>query len=230
MEKISGIYRIRNIVTGDFYIGSSYKIDLRYKQHIRLLKLNKHHSPIFQYAFNKYGIDSFLLEIICHCEINLLEMLEQFYINSCRPYYNSARFVDSPMRGRKHSSYTKNKMKGKPCWNKGVPRTKEERDLMSKRRKQAADRRTPEQIAAFKKWHKENPSRPFLGKHHTEENKRLIRNLRKSKKKIICIQNNKTYEAQIDIARDLNIKQGHISEVLNNKRASVRGYTFKYID
>ena len=70
---------------------------------------------------------------------------------------------------------------------------------------------------------------PFKGKHHTEENKKYLRSIRKSKRKILCITTGEIFEAQIDIARKYNIRQGHISENLNNKRASVKGLKFKYV-
>lgn len=49
----------------------------------------------------------------------------------------------------------------------------------------------------------------------------------KSSRKIICINNGNIYESQLAAAVDLKIKQGHISEVLNGKRCSVKGYKFK---
>ena len=54
MSKISGIYEIRNIITGDRYIGSSVDILKRFTTHKRFLKQGSHHSIILQNSFNKY--------------------------------------------------------------------------------------------------------------------------------------------------------------------------------
>lgn len=231
LYKRSGIYKIKNTITGDVYIGSSVDSITRMCQHRSQLRHNKHHSPILQNSYNKYGHSVFVVSIICFCDINLLIILEQFYINSCKPFYNTATCADSPMKGRKHSKETLNKLKGRGTWNKGIPRTEEEKDFISKRRKEAANRRTPEQIAAFKKWHKDNPSRPFLGRHHTDGNKKIIRDCRiGGRPSILCIESGELFEAQIDITRKMGLRQGHISEHLQGKRPRVGGYTFKYLE
>ena len=61
---ISGIYEIRNLITGDCYIGSSMNITQRKNRHFRDLKNNSHHSIILQRAYCKYGIDAFMFNII----------------------------------------------------------------------------------------------------------------------------------------------------------------------
>ena len=54
-EKICGVYKIENSVNGKYYIGSSNNIYRRWKEHIKLLNKNNHHSPHLQFAWNKYG-------------------------------------------------------------------------------------------------------------------------------------------------------------------------------
>lgn len=75
MEKRIGIYRIRNIENGKFYIGSSNNIFKRWMKHKSELNLNKHHSLILQNAWNKYGEKSFIFEILK--EVNELDLLNE---------------------------------------------------------------------------------------------------------------------------------------------------------
>jgi group I intron endonuclease len=69
---MKGVYKITNTVNGKFYIGSSKNIPTRIKQHFYQLKRNLHHSAHLQSAYNKYGKDSFIHEVLLECE-NFLE-------------------------------------------------------------------------------------------------------------------------------------------------------------
>lgn len=48
-----GIYKIENAKTKKVYIGSSNNIESRFKQHIKMLESNKHHSVKLQRSYNK---------------------------------------------------------------------------------------------------------------------------------------------------------------------------------
>jgi group I intron endonuclease len=61
--KLSGIYRIKNIITGDCYVGSAVNIERRWKKHQWMLKANRHCNPKLQNSYNKYGVDAFKYEI-----------------------------------------------------------------------------------------------------------------------------------------------------------------------
>lgn len=132
------------------------------------------------------------------------------------------------MKGRKHSQETLDKFKEREPWNKGIPRTDEEKFKMSETRKLMYSKMTKQEKLDIAAHLLEYSGKAFLGKHHTEENKKNLRELRKSKKRIICINTGEIFEAQIDIQRKYGLRQGHISEVLNGKRKSVKGFIFKY--
>ena len=84
----SGIYKILNRITNDFYIGSSQHLKNRKNRHWKDLKNNKHHSIILQRAVNKYNIDNFIFEILEFCEIEKLIEREQYYLDLLQPLYN----------------------------------------------------------------------------------------------------------------------------------------------
>lgn len=124
IESSSGIYVIKNKITGDTYIGSSINIKKRINSHKAKLRSNKHHNIILQNSYNKYGLSSFDFQVICYCNRELNLILEQEYINATNPYFNIAKNTTAPMLGRKHSEESKVKfkkrkvLKGKdhPCY------------------------------------------------------------------------------------------------------------------
>lgn len=58
------IYRITNMENGHYYIGSAESFARREWQHKYALKRNEHKNPRLQAAWNKYGADMFVFEII----------------------------------------------------------------------------------------------------------------------------------------------------------------------
>ena len=63
-NKISGIYRILNTITGKGYVGSASDSYHRFAEHKTILRQNRHHSSHLQHAWNKYGESNFKFEII----------------------------------------------------------------------------------------------------------------------------------------------------------------------
>jgi group I intron endonuclease len=86
--KISGIYKITNIINNKFYIGSSNDIYHRLKHHYSDLKNNKHHNKYLLRSFKKHGKNNFKVEIIEKVEQKLLIKREQYYIDILKPEYN----------------------------------------------------------------------------------------------------------------------------------------------
>ena len=114
----SGIYLIKNIQNNKVYVGSALNIDKRWKQHKNHLKRGKHHSCHLQSAWDKYGEQSFKLEIIQ--EVFIPEHLlayEQVYLDYYKSYeidkgYNICKVAGSPL-GVKQSEETINNKSGK---------------------------------------------------------------------------------------------------------------------
>lgn len=78
---ISGIYKIINKINNKFYLGSSKNLHKRWLRHKNDLKNNKHHNQALQRAYNKYGLDNFEFIIIFKCDISILKIEEQKYLN-----------------------------------------------------------------------------------------------------------------------------------------------------
>ena len=65
---MKGVYKITNIITNKFYIGSSNNIQDRLKRHFRELKNNRHPNKHLQASYNKYGKENFITNILEECE------------------------------------------------------------------------------------------------------------------------------------------------------------------
>ena len=85
-NKISGVYKITNIITGDFYIGSSKDIKLRWNIHKTPYTIKKHPNVKLYKAMSQYGRDNFTIEVIEETD-NLRER-EQYWIEQLKPVYN----------------------------------------------------------------------------------------------------------------------------------------------
>ena len=86
--KISGIYRITNTVTGDFYIGSSKNVRQRLAVHKCQSTWKKCPNNPMYLDMKQYGVDKFVFEILAEVEIDKLKETEQEFIEKMHPTYN----------------------------------------------------------------------------------------------------------------------------------------------
>ena len=89
MEKISGIYKITNTITGDFYIGSSKDVKKRWKDHKCQSTWNEYPNKQLYQDMQKYGLENFVFEILEEVEIDKLKEKEQQFIETLKPTYNN---------------------------------------------------------------------------------------------------------------------------------------------
>lgn len=108
---LSGVYQIRNQISGNRYIGSTKNIRQRWIQHLSALRCGRHPNPHLQAAFNKYGEDAFVFSILEEIESENLLGSEQFYLDTRKPEYNIALTAGSPMLGRHHSENTRARLR-----------------------------------------------------------------------------------------------------------------------
>lgn len=83
---VCGVYRILNIVNSKFYIGSAKVIYDRRIRHISALRSNTHGNQHLQRAWNKYGEESFKIEVVEVCNESVLLEREQYYLDLWRSY------------------------------------------------------------------------------------------------------------------------------------------------
>lgn len=138
----SEVYFIRNRGTGDFYIGSSYNADHRFKEHLRLLKKKKHPNYKLQKSYNECQ-DIFLQYYPCTLyEGSIKEHREYAFeteFSLITSYSNDPKLLNinldgcpMGMFGKKHSDGAKKKQSdaARKRWEK--PGEKEKRAELSK--------------------------------------------------------------------------------------------------
>jgi len=82
-----GVYMIKNVITGEKYIGESSKPERRRNEHYSLHKKNGEFAlPKLYNDIVKYGKDAFIWGIIEHCD-NHIER-EKYWIDYYQPEYN----------------------------------------------------------------------------------------------------------------------------------------------
>lgn len=120
-----GVYKITCKVNNRFYIGASINIENRWREHRRDANNQKHHSIIFQRAWNKYGEDAFSFDVMELCDEEQYLKREQYYLDLLKPYQKEIGFNVSPkaqnnvmygekhpLFGKGHTEETKQKMRG----------------------------------------------------------------------------------------------------------------------
>lgn len=113
-----GIYQIRNLINNKCYIGSAAGkgFNNRWKSHINDLKKQKHHSSKLQNAWNKYGIENFIFEVLLCCDPKNCLFYEQIALDYYKPEYNICSTAGSTF-GLRYSAESKlkisNALKGK---------------------------------------------------------------------------------------------------------------------
>ena len=88
-EIISGIYKITNTITGDFYIGSSKNVKQRLAVHRCKSRWKQYPNNPMYIDMNRYGVDKFVFEVLEVVEENKLKEIEQQFIELLKPTYNS---------------------------------------------------------------------------------------------------------------------------------------------
>lgn len=159
----SGIYKIVNKSTGDFYIGSAININNRFHKHKSALANNKHCNYMLQTIYNENGLDMFLFESIeiINDKTKLVER-EQHYIDTLNPKYNLCKTAGSWL-GYKHRKESRLKM------SKNNPRIWKGKNLPEKTKKKIS-------LAQL------GPKNHMYGKKVTEERRQQMSELQSGEK------------------------------------------------
>ncbi len=148
------IYKILNLVNDKFYVGSTTNKKVRFREHRKQLRGNRHHCKHLQAAWNKYGEEKFdfrVVEVVPDgvllAEAEDRWLREHFGQPHC---YNSGAAAVAPWRG----------VYGDKHFNFGKAMANEQKEQIS---------------AALKDFYAQDYSNhPRVGKTHTEETKAKI--------------------------------------------------------
>ena len=120
--KISAVYKIINTITGDFYVGSSKNVKLRWKQHKRLSVWNRYKNNQMYLDMRKYGTDKFDFQVIAEVEQDSLKEMEQRFIEMLKTTYNNynAKGLDIERYKETHRKSSNNYENQICCYNNEV--------------------------------------------------------------------------------------------------------------
>lgn len=184
----SVIYKIVNLVNDKFYVGSTTNQKVRFRQHRKLLRENRHHCRHLQAAWNKYGEDKFEFRAIEDVPEGAdLLVAEDVWLKAHvgQPYcYNTGASAAAPWRGvygAKHPSF-------------GKPVSQQQKTNISETLKSfyAADyanhprvgkQHTAETRAKISAAKLANPVTPWLGKARSEETRKKVSEAQRGKPK-----------------------------------------------
>lgn len=133
----SGIYKIENVFNKKCYIGSAVSLRIRWNKHKNDLRKNIHINRHLQSAWNKYGENAFVFEMLeAVLDKSMLIDREQYYFDISRPEYNVCPVAGSTL-GVKHSEEICRKFSIVSSFRrlKGVPKPAEQRQKMSESHK-----------------------------------------------------------------------------------------------
>jgi len=86
-----GIYAIECYITGKIYVGRSFNVYKRVKNHKNILKTGKHHNKELQSDFNKYGWSNFHCHLLEKSEELILDKREKYYMSVYTDLYNKSQ-------------------------------------------------------------------------------------------------------------------------------------------
>ena len=170
----SGVYQITNQVNGHRYIGSSMNLGGRWPDHLSALRCGHHRNQHLQRAFDKYGEEAFIFEILECVETEGLIEREQYHLDTLNPEYNILPTAGSPL-GHYCSLETRRRLSmslsGERHPNYGKHRSQETRRKLS-------EANSGEQNPNYGKHHsaeaKQKISEALTGRHLSEEHRRKL--------------------------------------------------------
>lgn len=129
LPRTSGIYKITCTANGKIYIGSSKNIKHRWATHQSELRSSRHPNRMLQFAWDKYGEDRFVVDVIELVGVEFILQREQYWFEALNPFapsgFNANKTADKPPspKGRVVSTETKEKISAAKL-GKGNPKLK----------------------------------------------------------------------------------------------------------
>ncbi len=229
--KLTGIYKITNLINGKFYIGQSVDIKRRFNEHRNPKRKG---CKSLSLAIEKYGVNNFSFDVVELCDESDLIKLEMKYISELKPQYNRCKGGKGPFG---HVVSAESKLiiseKAKKQWQQLSEAEKEKRinhNLIGPRKGHTVTAETKEKLRLAN-----------LGKRYSETTKKkrtATLELKKAsgwkqtnkshKKAVICNELNKMFDSVKEAAKFLSVHPSNITSNLKGRQKSIKGYTFSY--
>jgi group I intron endonuclease len=226
-------------------MGPLKNIEKRWKTHLNQLRNKKHINCILQNAWNKYGEDNFIFEIVEECELEKLFEVEQKYIDTSGDYNIGIKASggDNISKNPNKDLIVENIKKGSKIWRDSLS-DDERRDMFSKPLNKNPNWKggtTYVYCECGKKigyGHtncnqcrpRDNKNNPFFGKTHSEETKkkfreRMLGNVPNNRKEIVI--DNIDYTSYKDGSDKLDIPITTVRWRVLSKNPKYKNYHYK---
>jgi group I intron endonuclease len=237
------IYRITNMANGKYYIGSAESFARREWQHKYDLKRGVHKNPRLQAAWNKYGEEMFVFEVLEEIPEggNQLQV-EDGYLKKCvgQPdCYNINPSAELSRLGivltqeikENISAGRKGKHAGEDHYRYGKTVSEEVRQkigMAQKGKPKSAGRKVSEEGRAKIRANIEagRSHMHWLGRKHTEEAKAKLR------KPVLVMPDNRVFPSLTDVLQHYGLKMPTLRRALLSGRelqkGPLKGYIFRY--
>lgn len=203
-NKISGIYLITNKIDNKHYVGLSINCLERFSKHKSLLRRCKHHNQHLQSAWDKYGEESFVFEILEEHNNEYLHSFENFWCNLLDSHNREFGYNIDLTNPNKKTNLNKETIEKIRISNTG-------REVSIETRNKLRDIN--------------------LGKKYSDETIEILKNSAKNKSVSVYSKDGsfiKKYKSIRECGRQMSIDSSHICKCIKNKFNIVNGYIFKY--
>lgn len=207
--KYSGIYKIENIVNHKIYIGQSKDIESRWEHHKWELNNHRHPNNYLQKAWDKYGEDTFIFEIVELCDESVIDVKEQEYIKLFQSlsYLNGYNLDSGGNLNKHHSQETKDKIRDKHL---GKIISEETRKKISQNRKGKC---------CGKQHYNYGKSMPKeLKERLTQSAKERNHGKAWQARKVICLNTNEIFDCILDAGEKYNLYPQNIAKCCQGQR------------
>jgi group I intron endonuclease len=182
------IYKIINLVNDKFYVGSTTNKKVRFREHRKQLRGNRHHCKHLQASWNKYGEDKFVFKVVEEVpDTDSLSEVEDRWLKEHfgKPYcYNSGAAAVAPWRGvygADHPNFGKLMAEGQKEKISATLKEFYAEDITNHPR--FGKKHTEEVKERIRQKKLANPTRAWLGKERSDETKEKISAAQKGVKK-----------------------------------------------
>ena len=220
---ISGVYAIRNIQTGELYVGSTKCIRNRWRNHIHFLNKGNHQNKNLQKAYN-FDSAAFKFEVLEKCSVEILKDREQVFLDKFKEI--SYNIATNAYGGKgPHSEETRRKLSEAA---KGKKHTEETRKKISEGNLgKVFSEEAKRKISEAKKGKKRKPFSEKTRKKMSEAGKgkgvKKVHQVDKKTKEILKIHN-----SLIEAAKFVGGNPDAISNCLTGKSKSSGGFIWKF--
>lgn len=227
--KYSGIYKIINKTTNQFYIGSAINLKKRNSIHFSALQNNKHCNYKLQESWNEHGKQNFEFITIELVE-NKLELLnrEQHYIDILKPEYNICPTAGSRLGTFHTPEIIEQIRKNATKFWLGKHLSEETKKKLSNVNR--GYKHTPEAIAKIIA-SSQGENHPMYGKQHNEDSKRKMSEAKAKPIGQYTLDGTliRTWSSGKEVQIETSMSQGNVNKVCLGKYKQAYGYIWKFI-